>query len=95
MENNAIFYAVATSFILLMDLGPSHEYLTKDKHRLLHPSCLCYGKETTFSRMQTALNLVVCKFQLHLCNKDEFFHKFHFWLNASSRGFNEVAPADF
>lgn len=45
--------------------------------------------------MQTALNLVVCKFQLHLCNKDEFFHKFHFWLNASSTGFNDVAPADF
>lgn len=88
------FNATATSSVLLMDLGPSHEYLTKDKHRVLHPSCLPYGKITTFSKMQITLHLTVSKFQLHLYNKDIFFHKFYFWLNASSAEFN-MTPADF
>jgi len=86
---------MATAFILLMALGSSHEYLTKYNHGLLHHSCLGYGKVTTFSRMQIALQLVACKFQLHLCNKDEFFQKLHFWLNSSCTGFNDMAPADF
>lgn len=94
-KNNAIFYATATSFFLLMDLGPSHQYLTKEKDRLLHPSCLPYGQVTMFSRMQIALHLIVSKFQLHLYKKNNLFHKFHFWLNASSTGFNDIAPADF
>lgn len=91
----SFFYAIAKAFVLLMDLGPSREYLTKEKHELSHLLCLGYSKVTTFSGMQRALHLMVSKFQLDLYNEDEFIHKFHFWLNASSTGFNYMVPADF
>lgn len=67
------YYVTAASFIFLMDLSPSNEYLTKDKHGLLHPSCLAYGKVIILSRIQITLHLIVFKFQLHINSNNYIF----------------------
>lgn len=92
------YYVTAASFIFLMDLSPSNEYLTKDKHRLLHPSCLAYGKVIILSRIQIKLHLIVSKFQLHFSSNNYIFifcHRFNFWINASSTVFNDIIQGDF